>query len=55
MIKQFDRFKYAEEFAHRLDNSGNKSWVIKPGPDVAYEEDGEEYTYPTYVVHWEEE
>lgn len=48
----FHRFKYAEEFAHELDRAGHHSWAMYRGEDERYEEDGEMYTSPSYVVEW---
>lgn len=47
----FHRFKYAEEFAHGVDAYG-VPWRLCRGPDETYEEDGETYTNPVYVVEW---
>lgn len=53
-LKVHDRFKYAEEHAHRLDNEGNTSWKMWRAPDKCIYEDGETYTIIQYVVEWNE-
>jgi hypothetical protein len=51
--KTFDRFKYAEELVHyTLDQQDVTEWRISRDPDETYEEDGETYTRPVYVVEW---
>jgi hypothetical protein len=46
-------FKMAEEFVHyQLENKGNHTWSLTRVPDETFEEDGEEYTHPVYVVRW---
>jgi hypothetical protein len=47
----FDRFKYAEEYAHTVDRHG-VAWRMFRDPDETFEEDGETYTHPVYVVEW---
>lgn len=48
---EFDRFKYAEEEAHRRDKEG-RLWVMHRGPDETIHEDGETYVNPVYVVEF---
>lgn len=54
---EFVRFKYAEEFAHEIDKRWpRQSFKMYRAKDQEYEEDGETYTAPCYVVevHYEQ-
>lgn len=48
----FSRFKYAEEAAHKLDQQGVRTWTFSRGADKVFEEGGEIYMTPTYIVRW---
>lgn len=53
---EFGRFKYAEEYAHQQDEFWPElSWKMYRVADTEYEEDGETYTSPCYVVEVENE
>lgn len=56
--ERFSRFKYAEEFAHNIDDGigeSTVSWKMWRDHDtVEHDHDGDEYRTPNYVVEWSE-